>query len=369
MGLGMGFGLRRIGLAATFWGMASAIVSAEPAFVGSGMQQQGQAFTFSHRGTCYALLPNHVSPRRQTLSLSAGNPARLGKGTMTPSRFPLADFALASVEGALALDCSPSWTSLSSDLGRVLPDGGAATLTTVRPSGVVERVQVTMSPVTYEHIGVTPADPALRGTLGQGRSGSLLSVGDVPVGIVIELPGDTGAGELRVLRIDAIKGRLDRYLRGSEPAVPASPVLVEADAIPFQVVSWNVEPATPDHNPMALAQPNGGPFIAGEAGGVVRLRLRLLDDHGVAATRTVQGVRLQTDPSADATVPKTVRLYAPRSEDDRSPRRLNTGHVGPGGNGKISLRPIRVEWLDIELRDAWNPAKPVRMDKLVIVGR
>lgn len=342
----------------------SSMVLAEPAFVGVGNRSQGQAFTFLHRETCFAVLPNHVSPR-QKFSLRAGDPPRTGTGTMTPRRFTAADFALAIVDGAMANGCSPTWDSLPDNLGPLLPDGGAATITTIRSSGVEERVAVIMSPVTYEHIGVMPVDSKLRGLLGQGRSGSLLSVGNQPVGIVIERPDSNNQGELRVLRMDAIKARLNRYLSTAQPIVSKQNTAQSTGTgVAFDVVSWTVEPSDPDNAPTQLEQADGNPYLAVSTQRTPRLRLRIVGVNG----GIVRGVQLSSEADDTYAIPKTIRLYAPRGPNDGSPRRLATGRVGPDGEGTIAIRARRLRWLDVEVIDTWDPSKPVRIDILRISG-
>ena len=117
--------------------------------------------------------------------------------------------------------------------------------------------------MTYEHIGVTPIEPAEGASFAKGRSGSILTVDDVPVGIAIELPPAGWGAAMRVLRLDAIKGRLDRYLSGST-AGRGAPTLAADDAeeIPYEVVSWTARPLAPENDPTALTRPGGMPFLA-----------------------------------------------------------------------------------------------------------
>ena len=345
--------------------LAATAARAEPVYVRGS--EDGQAFTFAHRGSCYAVLPNHVSAR-SGFTLRTAVPALEGTGSVTPLRFPDADFALATVRGAAAQDCTPNWSTLRNDLRGVLRDGGTGVLTTVRPSGVVDRISVVLSSVTYEHVGVSPIDPAERTNFAKGRSGSILTVDDAPVGIAIELPPAGWGADMRVLRIDAIKGRLDRYLNGSAP--PTSlPSLTTNDAagVTYEVVSWTAIPVSPENDPTALVRPGDVPFLAEASPQGLSMRLRVFGPDGGAAA--LRGVEIQSDlADGESTAPRTVELYAPDSIDDRSPRRLASGGVGPDGQGTILVRPTRIEWLDVVIVDAWDPARPVRIDDLALTA-
>ncbi|WP_299822919.1 hypothetical protein [uncultured Jannaschia sp.] len=339
--------------------LLSVAVRAEPAYVRGS--EEGQAFTFHHSGQCYAILPDHVSARSRFL-MTAGTPPREGRGTMTEIRFPLADFALATVEGTLAVDCNPAWDVMPSNLGPLLPDAGLATLTKVRPNGVTERMRVVMSPVVYEHVGITPVDPAERGRIAKGWSGSLLSVDETPVGIAIDLPGGDWGAEARILRFDAMKGRLDRYLRAGPGLRNASgPVVAENNRIPFEVVGWSATPASAENTPTELAQDGGAPFLTGPLSEAVSLRLRLLSDE---PTPVLGRVEIETTLDDATTPPRSVLLFAPASADDTSPRRLTSGRVQATGQGEINVGQQQTKWLDIRITDVWNPALPLRIDAL-----
>ena len=155
---------------------------AEPVFAQS-RGDRGQAYTFEQSGVCHALIPNHIGAGSGFSIISKNGVARGSKML----RFEESDFALASVSGLPVKKCGPSWSTLSDNLDQTLQRGATAVLTSVLENGSIDRVPLIIKSVSYEHILASTINQKDDRKLQQGRSGSLISVNDVPVGLALEL--------------------------------------------------------------------------------------------------------------------------------------------------------------------------------------
>lgn len=330
--------------------------------------EQAQAFIFSHRSQCYAVMPNHVS-KRDRFSLKGGIPEKQGNGKMTSLRFPDSDLALAVVTGPLAQNCTPTWSNLPRDVTAFLPSGGGAVLETVRSNGLMERVDVVMSPISYEHIGITPTVDRMKGRLGKGRSGSVLVSNGTPVGIAIEVPRGTNSsqGEVRVLRMDAIVARLDRFLTGRQVLSTATTQTKNTKSsqiigeIPFVVADWNYTPTTPENDPTNLAIDGAKPFLTEPLSRILKIDLNLSDDKAVP----VKEIMITSDSSDTTfTAPKGIKILVSNSEDKSRARSLGSAEMSPDGRFSLRLGTQKMRWILIRISSSWEPNKPLRIDEI-----
>ncbi|WP_186009135.1 hypothetical protein, partial [Roseibium alexandrii] len=325
---------------------------------------RGQAFTFTHRGFCYALVPKHVVGGRGRLSVMTGVPPRTGTADIR-LRLADTDMALASVTGLRREDCGSDIDALRDTLRPVLTGSAPATLTTVLPGGEPETIDVTVALADYERIEVQAVRPGDRSRIAPGDSGALIAVRGVPVALGIKLL-DAGTANERVLalRLDDLKARIVRFL--SDGALGAASVAAPDAAVAFEVVEWSGRPLDPDLDPRGLVSPGGAPFVAEHGGREVRLVLRLTGEGGRAPV--VSGVRIEGGGAEGATAPKTLRLRQPRRQADPTPRRLNTGSIAADGRGTVPVSPRRMEWLEVTVTGVWDPQRPLSIETLTVLG-
>lgn len=336
-----------------------------------------QAFSFAHGTACYALLPHHAIERpitptivRSRVSLLGGQPPKQGEGNLTALRFPgdQADYALVQVRGPLATDCAPTWRDLSRDLGNVFAVGTLGTLTTLRSNGLIERTPVVVTLVGYEEVRVQPAAESEEWRFGKGRSGSLLSIGTIPAGILLRVDDTDGDLSLVVRRLDAITTRIARFLEGAGATPELRARVDDRRVVPYRVVSWNKAPVSPDAGPTILETPGAGPAIippmAG-SGGNFRMRLDLAPGGGTVA---FAGIAIESSGARGTTGPQKIVLSRARSQNDPKSIGFYRTTLSEGGVSEVEVRPRNIRWLDIEILNTWNPAVNLRIDSLVVLS-
>lgn len=339
---------------------------AEPLAVDDDIQ--AQAFSFTHGGACYAILPDHVTPRSRLDVVTATPPRRGIVEIINFMRFEQLDLALGTVVGAAAEPCEPVIGDLRRDDGRTLAAATAATLTTLRRSGVVENEPVILKVVEYEYIGVDPADPRMRGRLGQGRSGAVLTIDGRPVGMMIDVAGEgIGYGaEIRALRFDAALSWLARYLERPtlQAAAAGQADRREAGEVAYTVSAWSAASMRPDGDPRSIARPAAGPYLIapGDVPATIVLEPRDADAFtlgGIAFEgAAVEGV---------TTVPRNVSIQVARRPGGAF-RTLRTAALPLAGRAEVPVGGQRFAALRIVIEDAWDPVLPVRLDRVRLLA-
>ena len=345
----------------------ASVLFAAPVYIGGQDKDRGQAFTFSYQGNCYALLPKHVV-RRKLFNLKSGIPEKEGNGEILLRLHD--DLALASVTGPLASQCGQDWKKLPRSLDPGLLRAGSGFLEESRSSGLIQRIPVSISPVEYDYLGISPREEKWRNRLGKGRSGALLTVNSRPVGIAIELPSENEhfPAEVRVMRLDAIVGRLDRFLNGRQLAYSTTSAnrdnqSRETSSLEFTVDSWNASPFTPENSPKNLEAPNAQAVLFKPLERYLALDIKLAGD----AASVVREIKLKASNSnAGFTIPKQIAIYAGRREGKNQKSVLKKGEMSPTGEFSIKFSPQRMRWIFIRVNSVWDANKPVRIDKLTI---
>lgn len=340
--------------------LSGTVAAAEPlAVVGT----QANAFSFGYRGVCWAIFPNHITSRGG-FDVVTQTPSRTGRvDIISYMRFPELDLALGQLIGDASMECEPVIGDLhSSDFAT---SSSIAQLTTVRHSGQLQRTAVRVNVVEYAYIGLDPVNPDEIGTIGRGRSGSVITEGDRPVGIMIDISSEeiNYGAEIRALRMDAALNWISRYL-DQRNVGPSSSLADEVSGteIPFEVVAWSALPVEGD--PRSIASSSLGPYViaANDLPATIEIDVdRALMSNG--------GDRIIFESSADDeafTVPREVSISAKRTE--RSPFRfLNTMNVGQNGKGEATIRDQSFEGVEIRIESVWDPSKPIRLDRLRVL--
>ena len=239
---------------------ASADVSAQLAYV-QAANQVGQAWLFRKDGRCHALTPHHVVTAGDVIDLRASS---AGAGELARARviarWPQEDLALALVESGALKDCGPLLAlpldvasalrvDASGELRIVDNQGGIG----VRAAKVVEMDDSTLTIRAPEN-------------LVKSLSGSVLFIGTMPAGMLLEVPNEgplTGGGVM--LRMDvATRLALDRLDAPASAApspretsdrcgsgtVDRSDIAARANG--GSIVSWTMLPESPEFGPENL---------------------------------------------------------------------------------------------------------------------
>ncbi|NDW04160.1 hypothetical protein [Jiella pacifica] len=286
------------------------------------------------------------------------------------------DLALASVTGALTRDCGPSWRDLPRDLGRVLQQNGVGELVRVQRNGVMERTAVRLRRVFYEHVEIEPTSDAPKGRIAKGTSGSVLMVNGVPAGLAVTTAGDDGA---RVLRMDAIVNRLDRFVNDRNPADLAEGTPVKSadlEAAPhvghsFEITEWSALPAEPQFAAKNLeGGSNALPYIAQAGSEPVTLKLTFTGSN----TQIIRSIQLVSETGGDdaedalqTTIPKAIEITVDSSSSGSRPRVLPGGDMSPAGLFETKIGGgTKARTVTLRLRSAWQTGLPIRIDRVVI---
>lgn len=343
-GMGLLAGLVAIALAGP--------VLADPVAVNRGA---GQGMSFSHRGNCFLVLPDHVSPLIPSLTLSAGVPPVTGEARIM-HRFAELDLAVAHVARGLEGRCETAFASLPKRTDALL-DRDRLTLVYVGAEGLVLREPVELAEVLYDTLVVRAAGAL---DFRQSRSGAFLFAGEAPVAMVLEAPDTRSA---TALRMDTIAERIGRLIDAPVP-VPVGPAPVAGGAIAFRVTGCSPEPASPEA-PCSNLESSAGPVLM-PAGGPVMIGLDFPEAGNDALT--VTAVRLEAVPGEGHSVPKAVRVEIDSSSDGPPRWRSFAGRdMAPDGSFEVEVGGgQRARRMRILVNSGWTEGLPLRLDGVSI---
>lgn len=331
----------------------------------------GQAWLMHSAGRCYALLPHHVAQETSVASL-----LREGARGLRGEAMSVADLgddaAIALLSGAIAQDCGYSIGSVPRSVDRRLRDGGLGTLRYVNGDGSLGRLAVTVvddDGVRYLRIRPSTDGDRIR----KGHSGSLLLLGDQPVGMLLSVSARSGVGT--VLRTDALLGKVDAHVRTA--AATANPTgtignstaASKAVAAPtengWHVTGWNVDPISSDHLASQLTAGDGDGHWAARVGqwpAVVELG-------GLDAVRIVYGVEFLAAEAGDAaTLPARVQVMTSVNAERPSWRAVATGTLDyVDGVARLAFPPTRARMLRVEIHGTQSAAGQVALGRLRVL--
>ena len=290
-----------------------------------------------------------------------------GQGTVTQLRFEdeSTDLALAYVNGPLANECGNPWTQLDGDLSRVFRGNSQATLITIARSGMQVNIPLRVQGVMYEHIMLEAFDKENYPEIGQGKSGSLVTINDIPVGIALRAAEGANQDQIRALRMDAVKNRLDRFIAGSDLATHTSKTENQATSakLDYEVAHWNKLPLTPESGPDNLTKANGV-YTTDKLSSTLEIDLKLLGEQA----STVKKVVINSNTNDDRyTSPKKIVLMASNRADKSRVRKLVGAENEMSIDGVFTARVnTKLRWLLIRVHSVWDSNKPLRIDSVLI---
>lgn len=337
----------------------------EPLAVDSN--DQAQAYNFTRRGVCYAIFPEHIT-QRSRFDVSTASPPRTGTVDIFDfMRFPMLDLAVGQVYGAAAAPCAPDLASSHFDNGGLLASETIASLSTMATSGRVERLPVRITAVDYTHIEFDVIRDKDRGRVGQGRSGSMIMIGERPVAMLVDVSDETvgGTGAIRALRFDAAIGWLGRFLDRNVTRSPSLAPENTAEEMAYEVATWSANPVDGAADPRSLSSDLVGSYVIapGDLPATIELSLG-----AQARDRGVGGIVIESHGQNDATTPpRSIRVVVRRSEGGTF-RPLSSGTGDSGGHTEIPIRSQKIRVLRIIIESGWNATLPVRLDRIRILA-
>lgn len=201
--------------------------------------EHGQALLLNRLGECYAVTPAHVIGGDLFATLIGGEAGKPRGDADLLQTFGY-DLSILRVTGALAKQCGGPLANVPV-LDGLLSATSAANVTSVNEDGSISRRNVTLNDVGLIYLRLRPDTG---NELFKGLSGSLVLVGDKPVGILMSLDAETGEG--RALRFDrAIETLRPFFGLSGGIAVAAPDALVPKAAgagLQATIVSWSSPP-------------------------------------------------------------------------------------------------------------------------------
>ena len=328
----------------------------------------GQAWLMHNGGRCYAVLPWHVATETSVPSLLREDGRGL-RGEATEVVELGDDAAIARLGGGITQDCGYSSGSISRAVARHVRDGGLGTLRSVNGDGTLGRLSVTI--IDDDGVAFLRVLPTIEGErIRKGHSGSLLLMGDQPVGMLLSVHARSGVGT--VMRTDALLAKVDGFLRGGEPPAPAPAPAPAASgraegvqAGPWRVTAWNSDPAGSAHVAAHLT-------AAGEQGFWAARAERwpvTLELGGPDAVRVVRGVAFHVGAAPDGpSLPARVQVMTSASADGTAWRVAASGVLEfVAGVAVVEFVPARARRVRVEIFESQGAPAEVALGRLRVI--
>jgi hypothetical protein len=243
-----------------------ALVTAQQALVRSYENPAlsiGQAYLTHYGEHCIALLPEHVATEAGLPAFLAEGSSEIGEaGDITHLGD---DLSVAQVTGNITQQCGNSISTLSRAVDTLLSTQGLATLRSVNSDGTLANLSVAVVDNDGEmYLRVRPTSDKTQ--IRKGHSGSLLMIGDRPVGMLLAVSARHGVG--KILRFDTLLQRAEAHMatrrRMDQEAAGKSnsrqPVTdLAAAASGGSVSGWNSLPVDKAHRALNLVAGDSAP--------------------------------------------------------------------------------------------------------------
>jgi hypothetical protein len=344
----------------------------------------GQAWLMHSAGQCFAVLPFHVAQETSVPSLLREGPRGLRGEAVTVTDLG-DDAAIAALAGDIGQDCGYSVGSIPRSVERQLRDGGLGTLRSVNGDGTLGRLAVTV--VDDDGAGLLRVLPTMEGErIRKGHSGSLLLLGDQPVGMLLSVHARSGVGT--VMRADALMSKVDAFVRGGtaaqpagaargSPAGPGAPAASPAHAagsVPavlpaapggWQVVGWSVDPTGSEH--IAARLTSGG--MEGFWAARVPRWPAAVELGGPDAVRIVRGVEFIAGEVGDAAgLPARVQVMTSVNAERPAWRAVSSGTLEyVDGVARLEFLPVRALMLRVEIYTTRGAPSEVALGRLRVL--
>jgi hypothetical protein len=316
----------------------------------------GQAVLFENRGLCYAVLPNHVSSRKNRIALAVPQPAQTGVAEIF-WRDPENDLAMAFVEGDLASRCQLDLETLVRSLSNTLQRNESGLIKSVHFGGAFfDRLGANLIDVDDRFVTVRITDDGVDAEVMQGLSGAMLSVDGTIVGIAIDA---ASSSEARFLRMDVAAGLVARNLSNNHP--DTRPIAQAQTGLGFRVTGFEagqgagVVTLEPDD----LAEP----WIADWPGAPMAFEITLSQD----ALLPVNRIQMASILNDAHTPPRQIMIELDRGLPGNAYwTRIAASDMSPTGVFDLKTGGTVARRIRITFQDVWTSDRPVRLDRLVV---
>ena len=328
-------------------------------------------------GRCFAVLPFHVAQETSVPSLLREGPRGL-RGEAAEVVDLGDDAAIATLSGGISQDCGYSIGSIPRSVQRQLRDGGLGTLRSVNGDGTLGRLAVTV--VDDDGAGLLRVMPTMEGErIRKGHSGSLLLLGDQPVGMLLSVHARSGVGT--VMRTDALLVKVDAYVRGGGVAAgmsvagAAAPAgsgagragagVMAASPGGWQVIGWSVDPLGSEQIAARLTSAGSEGYWAAR----VSQWPAAVELGGPDAVRIVRGVEFIAGEAGDsAALPARVQVMTSVNAERPAWRAVSSGTLEfVDGVARLEFLPARARMLRVEIYTTQGAPAEVALGRLRVI--
>lgn len=316
-------------------------------------KETGFGFMFQYMNTCYVVTPAHVAAGERRVTVLTAAPVTNAEARIETPFWTGLDLAIGPLRGAAVDQCSETLDSLAA-IAR--PEtGGKLELVRLRPSGEVERIPmrfVTTSFLTLE-AEITASEPELY----QGTSGAMLFQDDLPVGMVVS---STTAKLGTFVRIEQIAANIRLWLdrRGGVFSAPPETSSTASTELPFEVISSQIEPISPEFSSINLRGPGSFIFAPSREN---RITLQILGDGKIALSRVI----VRSDPDAGYALPRGIRVEVSTQGPNGRARSFLKGEMASDGTFDERRSPWGAQWVFITIESAWSDG-PIAVEEIIL---
>jgi hypothetical protein len=223
----------------------------------------GQAYLTHYGDQCIALLPTHVSAEVRIPAFLSEGTSQLGEASEVNDLGD--DLSVAQVTGNVTQDCGNSISTISRAVSNLVSSQGLATLRSVNSDGTLANLSVAVvdnDGKTY--LRVRPTNDKIQ--IRKGHSGSMLMVGNRPVGMLLSVNSKHGVG--KVLRMDTLLDRAEAHMAKrkhtsatakANSGTGKAGIDLAASANGGSIIGWNTLAVDADHRPANLVGPESAP--------------------------------------------------------------------------------------------------------------
>lgn len=308
---------------------------------------------FRHMDTCYVVLPAHVAGGDRRITVLTAAPVANAEARIETPFWEGLDLAIGPLRGTAIAQCTETLDSLGSSARPEI--GGKLELVRLRPSGEVERVPMryaTTSFLTLEAEITTSGDEFYQGT-----SGAMLFQDDAPVGMAV-VSSTPKLGTF--VRIEQISANIALWLN-RRSGVFTSPLEAETTGsagLPFEVISSQIEPISPEFSSTNLRGPGQFIFDPSRAN---RITLLVTAEGDIALSR----VLVQSNPDAGYALPRGIRVEISTAGPDDVGRDFLKGEMATDGTFDGRRSSSRARWVFVTIDSAWSDG-PIAIDEIVL---
>lgn len=330
-------------------------------FVDAG-GEVGQALLVSHGGACYGIVPTHVVADGAFITV-------IGKGLNPPIGDALDatdlgyDLSVISIEGEITLHCGPVLDTIDRSIEERLRNSPTVLINMVNPDGSISRIPAAITDQGYKFLRLQPLSS--NDTFMKGMSGSYVTVGNKPLGILLSVDSETGEG--KVIRIDRALETINPYFKsmGSSNQVVNQAEDISQGNIDAKVVKWTVRPIDEAHRAVNLLSKSETdlPWIAQRNNKRVQIIIELKGTQPQEISQiTLSGKGLEND----KLLARQVEILVDASGKGRwkSIKAITVPQNGGVVTASFSPRPAKT--IMLQIYDNWGDREKIGLGKVYI---